>query len=207
MDSDKTPGKRAAALAAKAMAPRASARKSRTVAASPATSRPAPKAAPKLAASPAPELVAKPAPKPVARPIPKLAVNVSEKRATPTRVGKPASTTASRLNKAGFVRAQPLSVSATQVVRAARKLGMVMSPDYVYKVRSTAKAAMQRAAPNAAAPVTAAAASAPRKKAALMPAARPVVARRVQAHDPEPLFLRMVVDLGLARARAVVSAI
>lgn len=43
--------------------------------------------------------------------------------------------------KADFVRAQPASMSAKEVVEAAKKAGLTMSENHVYSVRSSAKKA------------------------------------------------------------------
>ena len=51
------------------------------------------------------------------------------------------------VTKAGFIKSQPQSMSAKQVVEAAKEAGISVSETYVYNVRATKKAAAKKAAP------------------------------------------------------------
>jgi len=66
------------------------------------------------------------------------------------------------VTKAGFIKSQPQSMSAKQVVEAAKEAGISVSETYVYNVRATKKAAAKKAAPKK----KAAKKAAPKKKAA-----------------------------------------
>lgn len=175
MHSDKTLATRPAAPRGKAPAPKAAPKV--------AVKFPAPKAAPKVA-------VKSPAPKAAPKVAPKAAPTVAAKTPKRMTIGKVAAHKAGRLSKAAFVRAQPLTVGAKEVVDAGAKLGLIMSPDYVHKVRSTAKAAGKKLAP---------------KKAAL----KPIVAKSspLATATVEPQFRKFVIEIGLARAKALISEV
>ncbi len=82
------------------------------------------------------------------------------------RAKKPAS-------KVAYVRSLPESLSAREVSEQAKKVGLKITPGYVYEIRSSAKRKANGAV------------------------SRPTVA------SPDAAFRRMVIDLGLARAKAL----
>jgi hypothetical protein len=104
-------------------------------------------------------------------------------------------------SKAAFVRAQPLSLSAKDVVAAAARLGMSMTADYVHKVRSTAKA--RAAGPQPAVAPARKAAPDPARKAA--PKLRPL--GLIRAGTPDAAFRKLVLELGLQRAKDLLSEV
>lgn len=89
--------------------------------------------------------------------------------------------------KADFVRAQPASMSAKEVVEAAKKAGLVMTENHVYNVRSAAK----KAGPSKRSNVT------PRKAATGKAGATP------KSGGLEAQLRSAIAELGLARARAI----
>lgn len=131
------------------------------------------------------------------------------------------------ISKAGFVRNQPTSMPAKEVVAAGAKLGLSLSPDYIHKVRSTAKAkakakapgkkaAAKKAAPKKIAkknsPKKVAPSKAPKKVApskATKKAARKGnhahVAPRTFNGAGESGFRKLVIDLGVVRAKALLA--
>jgi hypothetical protein len=101
------------------------------------------------------------------------------------------------LNKAAFVRNQPVGMPAKDVVVAASRLGMTMTPDYVHKVRSTAKA--RGRAPSLAA-------RKPARKASSRSDfrfGRPLGV--VRAGTPEAAFRKLVLELGMQRAKDLLA--
>jgi hypothetical protein len=114
------------------------------------------------------------------------------KRAAGGRAARPSGKL--RRNKAEFVRNQPVGMPARDVVAAAARLGMIITPDYVHKVRSTAKARS----------------TAPSGKPARRPSARsdfrfakPLGVLR--AGTPEAAFRKLVLELGLQRAKDLLA--
>jgi hypothetical protein len=95
-------------------------------------------------------------------------------------------------NKAAFVRDQPLGTPAKDVVAAAARLGMTMTPDYVHKVRSTAKARGRTPARPG---------RTTRKGASLRFQPLGVV----RAGTPEAAFRKLVLELGLQRAKDLLA--
>lgn len=107
-------------------------------------------------------------------------------------------------NKAAFVRDQPLGTPAKTVVAAAARLGMTMTPDYVHKVRSTAKARSLAPAPGIADRRTSG------RKIALRTdynrLARPSFGV-VRAGTAEAAFRKLVLELGLQRAKDLLAEV
>jgi hypothetical protein len=107
-----------------------------------------------------------------------------------TLAGRPATSTSSKsmLSKSDFIRGQPLSMSAAEVVVAAAKAGLVMTTTLVHTVRGR----MRKAA-----------ATAPKKPG------RPRKTRGVAgtAASTEVTFRKMVLELGLERAKELLDEI
>lgn len=165
----------------------------------PVTTPPAVQPAPKPAAKPIVR-APKPAPKPAAKPVVR-----APKPAGKSSSNKPAKASVS---KAAFVRNQPVGMPAKLVIAAAAKLGMTMSPDYIHKVRSTAKAkaAARPAQANAPASKPAAPRKAPApKKQSVKPIPVARHAGLARAGAPESSFRRLVLELGLPRARKLIA--
>lgn len=95
--------------------------------------------------------------------------------------------------KAEFVRAQPSSMSAKEVVEAAKKAGLVMTENHVYNVRSAAKKAEAEKAANGASKKNVASKKAATAKAASTP----------KSGGLEAQLRSAIAELGLARARAI----
>ena len=141
--------------------------------------------------------VAKTGPKPKAAP----------KKAAPAKKGTP--------SKAGFVRSQPTTVPAKDVVAAGARLGLSLTPEYIHKVRSTAKAKAKLPGKKSVAPRKAATHKpspknkAPRKAAAKKAAPRKVVRKSAPktkaGRTVESGFRKLVVDLGVARAKVLLA--
>jgi hypothetical protein len=118
----------------------------------------------------------------------KLRQRVNQAKATPV---KPAPTTrAARTSKASFIRSLPASASAKDAVAAAAKRGWKIKERYVYKVR----AATNRKTPKPAAL---------RGVAGPHPKATPSSAGSAS----ETVFRKLVLDLGLARSKALLGEV
>lgn len=106
-----------------------------------------------------------------------------------TRAGQP--------SKSEFVRSQPSDLAAAEVVAAARKAGLSITPRYVHEVRYAARHSKK------------AKRGAPTKTSAI----KPEQAKRAQpAHGGgerslEDQFKWLVLELGVARARAILNAV
>jgi len=90
------------------------------------------------------------------------------------------------ITKAAYVREQPLTIPAREVVEHAAELGLMMTPDYVHKVRSTAKARNPELVSGMSSRQDA------RKEAP-------------SRSSGEAGFRRLVLELGLARSRALLA--
>jgi len=112
---------------------------------------------------------------------------------------RPASSTAARktITKAGFVRTQPVTIPARDVVTAAAKLGLRMTPDYVHKVRSSTKTRDR---------LSGAIAAPPRAKTFPPELAAPKVSAGPRT-DGEAAFRKLVLELGLDRAKRLLAEI
>ncbi len=138
--------------------------------------------------------VKKAAPK---RPFKKLAPLVSP----PSPPAAPPPTHTVVVNKAEFVREQPRTLPAKEVVAAGARIGITLTPDYVHKVRSYSKP--KPAAPRPAAPArkpTPVAKSAVHRR----PQPAPVSSRVASGHAE---FRRLVLELGLQRARNLMAEV
>jgi hypothetical protein len=91
--------------------------------------------------------------------------------------------------KAEFVRAQPASMSAKEVVEAARAKGILMTENHVYSVRSAGKKAGAKKTANGTS----------KKAATAKGAATP------KSGGLEAQLRSAIAELGLARARAIFS--
>ena len=92
------------------------------------------------------------------------------------------------INKSAWIRSQPESMSAKEVMEKAKAEGIKISLAQVYTARSNAKKAGQRAG------------SKPRA-----PAAAGAGARARSARDDELEFRRLVLSIGLARAETYLN--
>lgn len=162
----------------------------------------------------------------------KVATKKASKKAPKPKAaakGKKAPSAAKKgaVSKAGFVRSQPTTMPAKDVVAAGAKLGLSLSPDYIHKVRSTAKAKAKapgkKAAPKKApagkvAAKKVAAKKAPKKAAAKKAAPKKPVAKRApKARAPriaikaagagEAGFRKLVIDLGVVRAKSLLAEV
>lgn len=89
------------------------------------------------------------------------------------------------VNKSAFVREQPLSMTAREVVAAAKAKGITLSDKYVFNIRAKAKAAGKRGPGR--------------------PAGRP---RKVNgSSSAETAFVDAALDLGLARASELLTRV
>jgi hypothetical protein len=163
----------------------------------------------------------------------KVATKKASKKAPKPKAaakGKKAPSAAKKgaVSKAGFVRSQPTTMPAKDVVAAGAKLGLSLSPDYIHKVRSTAKAKAKapgkKAAPKkapagkVAAKKVAAKKAAPKKAAPKKAAPRKPAAKRAPkprspritikaAGAGEAGFRKLVVDLGVVRAKSLLAEV
>jgi CCR4-NOT transcriptional regulation complex NOT5 subunit len=143
-----------------------------------------------------------------AAPAKKVATKTSKKAAAknaPVEAAPAAAATAPTATD--FIGSQPRDIPAAAVVKAARKVGITVSVDYVYKVRSRLAAKGSKApAPKAAAPKLEAAPKAPKAKTApATKAAAPKPAAKGGTSNIEGSFKRLVVELGVARATELVG--
>lgn len=100
----------------------------------------------------------------------------------------PNKASAKKASKADFVRAQPSTMSAREVVAKAAAAKMKLDERYVYRIRGMAR---KRAG---------AAAKAPGSRAKLV--------TRVRGRDPHTQAMRrLILDLGIARARALMDSV
>ncbi len=112
--------------------------------------------------------------------------------------------------KRAFVLALPADVPATEVVKQAKAQGMKLSTNYVYKIRSRGAAGSVASAP---AVVHAGGAVAPKRRPGRPPGRPSNAARAARAalndHDGthEERFLAIVLDVGLARAAAMLERV
>jgi hypothetical protein len=125
---------------------------------------------------------------------------------------KPAATTvpttaaAPALTATEFIKSQPREISAADVVKAAEKVGLKIDANYVYKVRSrlgakpAAKAKLEAPKATKPAPAPKAAQSAPTPKAASTVPTAP----KITGVSNDVAFKKLVVELGVARAEALV---
>jgi hypothetical protein len=98
------------------------------------------------------------------------------------------------LSKSDFIRSQPASLSATEVVAKAKAAGIKFSPQLVYNVRNGSKAQKGSAKRTAKAKTTTSKrATAPRKAA---PVPRPITSTR----SAEDLLKAVAAEIGLGRA-------
>jgi hypothetical protein len=93
--------------------------------------------------------------------------------------------------KADFVRAQPASMSAKEVVEAAKKAGLVMTENHVYNVRSAAKKAGSKKAAN----------GTPKTAATTKPASTP------KSGGLEAQLRSAIASIGLVRAREILTSV
>lgn len=101
------------------------------------------------------------------------------------------------ITKAGFVRTQALTLPAKDVVTAAAKLGLRMTPDYVHKVRSSTKARDRLAGVSMPSP------RAKTLSTGLASAKVPSGPR----NNGEAAFRKLVLELGLDRAKRLLADI
>jgi hypothetical protein len=157
---------------------------SKKAAATGAAKKPLPKAAAKKQAT------GKPARK---APGKKAAPKSAAKKAT----GKPAQA-AGAVNKALFVRKQPRTIPAKDVVAAGAKLGIALTTDYVHKVRSTSKSMHKIAKPKIARKK-----GAPARKIARKVASPRRAARSGGASDH--ILRKLVLEVGVPHAKRVIA--
>jgi predicted component of type VI protein secretion system len=149
---------------------------------------------------------------------PKAAVKAARAtRVAPLAFAKPVATPAAAappLTVTEFIKSQPRDIPAADVVKAAKRTGLKIDANYVYKVRSRlgAKPAPQAiaAAPRVAAKVPAPKATqpAPTPKASKAPpapkAAPPLpAAQKSSGASSDVAFKKLVVELGVARAETL----
>jgi len=102
---------------------------------------------------------------------------------------KPAPTTRTApLSKSSFIRSLPTSASVREVVAAAAKRGWKIKPRYVYKVRAATKHKT-------------------RKPVALRVGPHPEATPSSAGSASEITFRKLVLDLGLARAKALLREV
>lgn len=131
-------------------------------------------------------------------PAPKAAVQDTPAPAAPAKPGRTGRIKGGP-NKSAFIREQPETMSAKDVVKAAAAVGLVLAEGLVYNVRSYAKNKAAKTAPGPeAAPAVKRGPGRPSK-------ASPAVA--ASASTEEVAFRRYVVTLGAARARALVAEV
>lgn len=132
------------------------------------------------------------------RPAPRKARTTAPKRVVKP-AARPAPSAAPRkaITKAGFVRTQPLTIPAKDVVTAATKLGLLMTPDYVHKVRSSTKARDRLAGVSE---------PAPRAKTLARELAAPKSLAGPRSNG-EATFRKLVLELGLDRAKLLLADI
>lgn len=94
--------------------------------------------------------------------------------------------TKKRINKTAFVLSQSSSMSAAEVVAAAKKAGIAIGDKYVYNIRAKAKA------------------SGGTKKKIGRPKRQAAVSN---GHASETAFMEMAVDIGLGRARELLDTL
>jgi hypothetical protein len=116
-------------------------------------------------------------------------------------------------SKAAFVRSQSPTMPAKQVVAAGAALGLSLSPDYIHKVRSTAKAMApgNRASHKKVAPRSASGKKATGKQGVAGKAAPRAKAIRnapkLNSDTSEAGFRRLVIDLGVVRAKSLIAEV
>jgi|SRR5882672_5547445 len=93
-----------------------------------------------------------------------------------------------KVNKSAWIRAQPASMKATEVVAAAKTKGIKLSVGQVYVARSSAKKATGKRGPGR-----------PRKNAA------PAVAASASTAGVEGLLRAAAAEIGLSRAMTILS--
>jgi hypothetical protein len=113
------------------------------------------------------------------------------KRGVPTRGrGRPPKSVSKNANKSSFVRSQPASMSAAEVVAAAKKEGLSVSTQLVYLVRGKGA---NRASGQA---------TTPAKAGAVASAQRPI-SDSLAANERE--FARLLLDIGFERGEQIVA--
>jgi hypothetical protein len=90
-------------------------------------------------------------------------------------------------NKSAFIRDQPATMTAKEVVAAAAQAGIVLTEGFVYNVRSNAKTKSGR-------------------RAAAQPGRKSGAGKAV-ARSEEQTFRQLVVGLGITRAKALVAEV
>jgi hypothetical protein len=113
-------------------------------------------------------------------------------KAPAKKAAAPASAGAATTSKAAFIRSMPASMSANDVVAAAAKRGMKLTANHVYAVRSTSKPGR------------------PRKAAAKRVSAKPTgrgPGRPSARAGSESTFRRLVLEMGIARAKILVGEV
>jgi hypothetical protein len=98
-------------------------------------------------------------------------------------------TTPKKQSKAAFVRSLPATTPAKEVVAKAKAANLALSENYVYNVRATTKSSVRKKGRGDGAP----------KQSPKKPSSR--------SGSSEANFRRLVVDLGLARARALLGEV
>ncbi len=171
-----------------------------------AAKKPAAKAEKKPAAKTVPKVakVAKKAPatmKPT--PAKKAAKTTPAKKASPKAKAPAAPTSAAPVSKSAFIRSQPPTMPARDVVEAARAAGITMTTKFVYRVRSTPTkvAGKKPAAATKAAPTSKPAPKAPAKPKA----ASPKKPAPTSGSDEVVTFRRLVLGLGVRRSRGLLE--
>ena len=101
--------------------------------------------------------------------------------------------TKTTMTKTAFVKSQPASLSAKEVVEKAKAAGITITDKYVYNIRSVAK-------------MTKSAAKRGRPKGSKNKAPSPKITKRVASSgDDELAFRRLVLSIGLPKAEAYLS--
>lgn len=116
----------------------------------------------------------------------------------------------SRSPKSDFIRAQPLDMTTTEVIKAAKKAGLIVSDKLVYGVRGEMKTASALTArprkPGRAQQSYDLWEAAQRAQRELAAAPKPVAPAPVAVPEIVLEYRRLVMRLGTARARALLDA-
>ena len=129
----------------------------------------------------------------------------AKKAAAPKATAPAAPTSATPVSKSAFIRSQPTSMPARDVVEAARAAGITMTTKFVYNVRGGAKATEPTKKPSAVKPVAAPTKKPSAPKAAPKPKAAPVKAAPTGGSDQVVAFRRLVLGLGITRSRQLLD--
>ncbi|MBI5535946.1 MAG: hypothetical protein HY898_24715 [Deltaproteobacteria bacterium] len=125
----------------------------------------------------------------------------SKKRAAPKASGK-----AKKPSKAEFVMSLPITTPVKEVVAAAAKAGITISENYVYIVRNRSKkGASTKAEPTKVVAKPSKAKAKARAKAKSEAPAHKAPASPAMSH--EMVFVRLALDIGLQRAKDLLSAV